>query len=153
MKSALKFSSKVWLTTIIIGPLILGIRIYFMYDWVYDPLAHAFLVPEMGIPVGILYFFPSWFISTIVCWYMFKKNVPNKLTKVYLSFVAIVLAVAPFAVMDYRSLFATNVDFLAGFPPDLFWTSTYIGLTVAGVWFYKLKPVNNPSGIIETSPK
>lgn len=66
---------------------------------------------------------------------------------------AFLLAIAPFAFMNYRELFTINTGFLAGFPPDLFWTITYVGLTVAGIWFYKLKPVTNASGIVATSPK
>jgi hypothetical protein len=154
MKTALIYSSKVWLTTIFVGPLIMGVKIYsFYYGRDEDAWKCLYLVPEIGILYGILYFLTSWFILSRLCWYISKRNLINKRTKVYLSFIGLVLAIAPFAVMDYHSLFTINKGWFAGFPPDLFWTITYVGLTVAGIWFYKLEPVNNSPKTIETSPK
>jgi hypothetical protein len=142
------------LTTIFVGPLIMGVKIYsFYYGRDDDAWKCLYLVPEIGILYGILYFLASWVILSGLCWYISKRNLINKLTKIYLSFIAVILAIGPFAVMDYHSLFTINKDWFAGFPPDLFWTVTYVGLTVAGIWFYKLVPMANPLGIVEMSPK
>jgi hypothetical protein len=143
MKQAFIFSTKVWLTTIIIGPLIMGIRTFFMYDWVDDRWANAFFVPKVGIPAGLVFFLPSFVLLSLFSWYLNKKVIFINIRKLYLSLVAVVLAIIPFAVINYRSLFTINTGLLEGFPPDLFWTCTYVSLTLAGVWFYKLKPVTD----------
>ena len=138
MKQALIYSLKVWLTTVILGSLIMGIRIWFLYDWLADRWDNEVKVQEITIPSGLVCYLPCWFIFGLLCWYLNKKAVSVRSRYIFMSLTAIILAMAPFAIMDYQSLFSLYAKgFFAGFPPDLFWTCTYVGVTLIGTWFYR----------------
>jgi hypothetical protein len=143
MKQALTYSLKVWLTTTIAGSIITGIRLYFLYNLAYDRLANFFGVVVTGCQLGIIYYIPCWVILGLTAWYLNKKGVIVSYKKMFIILIAAILSLFPFILMDYRSLFSINgTGLFAGFPPDLYYTITYVGVTVVSSWFYKVKSDN-----------
>jgi len=131
-KQALIYSLKVWLTTII-----LGIRITGLIKLFIDPLIYKFedifSSAIYDIPVGLIACAPSFFIFLFAVRRICKRNTSVLLKKAILSAIGILLSLIPFIILFPYQLFHTN--YLPDMLPEL---CSYVGLTLVGIWVYKL---------------
>ncbi len=144
MKQAFIYSSKVWLTIIVVASIIGGAILYYRYtDQMFYPWTRVFEVPQVGIELRFVYYFPSWLVFVPVSTWL-NGRLTDRYRKILLSIIAVVLSMTAFLAMDYHSLFKDDTGIFAGFPPSLMWTCTYAVVAFVTAWFYQLKskPVN-----------
>ncbi|MEO6849387.1 MAG: hypothetical protein ABI166_02115 [Mucilaginibacter sp.] len=140
MKKATIYSLKVWLTTVVLGMRIAGlIKILLDTDHVTYSFQDIFYSAIYDIPVGLIACLPSWLIFTFITFYLNnKKNIKIVYKKCWLTISAMFLGVLPFAIVFWPQL--THINYSPDMLPVLI---AYTGVTIAGIWFYKLDPVNN----------
>jgi hypothetical protein len=135
MKQTILFSLKVWLTSVIVSP-----ALYLFYD--------AFRVHSktnfegglgfllLSILYGIIISLPSWIILWFSTFSLFQLNYSTLVNKIWLSIIGTGLTILPFLLLfgsDDPITYVTTVP----------WALSYNIVIVAGIWFYKLKPMSN----------
>jgi hypothetical protein len=137
MKQALVFSSKVWLTTIIVSPIIVGLLQSFLDPDTYS-YSDAFVGLIYCVPGGVIFCLPSSLLFWLAVWYVNKKKLKTYQKKIYISVGSVFLALIPFAILNAHTLFSPNY-----WPSELPWVGSYFGILTASIWFFKLRPINN----------
>jgi len=141
MKQAFIYSTKVWLTTVILGMRITGlIKILLDTDHLIYKVQDIFTSAIYDIPVGFVACLPSWFLFTIITRYFNVKSISLIYKKLWFSLSAIFLSILPFAILFWYQL--THLNYLPDMLPELI---GYTVVTIAGIWLYRL----NPPKIIE----
>jgi hypothetical protein len=137
MKQSLIYSSKVWLTTIILGMRVAAlIKIGLDTDHlIYSPL-DIINSAIYDIPIGLIVCLPSWFLFMILVSYFNKKNIQLIYKKLWLTITAIFLSVLPFAILFWYQL--THINYLPDMLPELI---GYTSVTIIGIWVYKMRAV------------
>ena len=124
---------KVWLTTVIAGPILLVVIALLQHNVTKDPFAIAeFLVI---ILMGSICSLPSMALFYLACIFA----IPNARNKIFLkgllSVIGVLLVYVPFLIIDdFHPLL--NIDQLSRL---LF--ITYAPVIIAAIWLYKIKPV------------
>ena len=137
MKQALVYSLKVWLTTVVLGIRIaVLIKIGLDTDHLIYSFEDMFNSAIYDIPVGIIACSPSWILFSVAVWLINKTKSGMLLRKMWLSLIAIVLGILPFAIVFWVQL--THPNYWPDMAPEV---AAYVGITIAGVWFYKLKSI------------
>jgi uncharacterized protein YacL len=134
MKQTLNYSIKIWLTSVLVSPLL---------DLILDSLvrpkslvnlegAIGFLL--LSVLYGIIISSPCWLLLWLSLQCMMKLNMSTLLLKSCLCVVGLVLALLPFFLLfghDDPITYVTTVPLAISY-----------GLTVfAAIWLYKLKPI------------
>lgn len=140
MKQALIYSAKVWLTTLLVGPL-LAVSITCFVAW-YNPIVSYsgfgfwvdayfdFNAGLMLLPLALLFWF--------TVFYMLKMQRKAATAKTVLTIVAIICCILPFVLtgpgmqMSLPSLFSSA-----------YWLPDYLVVAVSCVWMYKLRSNNS----------
>jgi hypothetical protein len=134
MKQVFIYSLKVWLTGVVLSPIL-----YVFVEFVFQPRYFDGFKAELGfigysIPYGLILSIPSWFflLTTLV---IFEYTSASLLTKrIILSLVGSAVAFAPFYLLFYSSEDIRWFD-------TFLWGFSYIIIIVASIWFYNLKPL------------
>jgi hypothetical protein len=135
MKQALIYSLKVWLTTVVLGMRIAAlIKILLDTDHLIYKFSDIFTSAVYDIPVGLIACLPSFGIFLLTVSLLRKSNYNIRSKKLVLSALGLLLSVLPFALLFTHQLF--NINYLPDMLPEL---CAYTGLTIAGIWFYKLE--------------
>jgi hypothetical protein len=143
MKKALMYSLKVWLTTIILGMRVaVVIKICLDTDHSIYGAGDVFATAIYDIPVALIAWIPSFLLFLVVVYYLSKTDNAIWTKKLILSGLGIFLAILPFVIVFTHQLFSAN--YLPDMLPEL---CAYAGLTLAGVWFYKLTLISHISAI------
>jgi uncharacterized membrane protein len=138
MKQALIYSLKVWLTTIVLGMRVAAvIKICLDTDHLYGA-GDIFSSAIYDIPVGLIACTPSFFLFLVGVFFLSKTSGTIWSKKLILSVLGVILAILPFAIVFTHQLFSAN--YLPDMLPEL---CGYVGITLAGIWFYKLTWVSN----------
>jgi hypothetical protein len=146
MKQAFIYSLKVWLTTAVLGMrLAVLIKICLDTDHLIYGFQDVFGSAIYDIPVGIIDCSPSWIIFSFAVWLVAKTKSRMLLKKLCLTSIAIVLGILPFGIVFWYQL--TRPNYWPDMAPEIL---GYVGITIAGIWFYKLraaanKPLNEPT--------
>jgi len=149
MKPAFIYSLKVWITTIILGMRITGlIRISLDTDHLIYGVEDIFNSAIYDIPIGFVACLPSWLIFSVTVRYVNAMKTSLIYKKTWLTLISIFLGILPFAFLFWPQL--THTNYWPDMLPEII---GYAVVTTAGIWFYKLEPVTDPSVIVETSPK
>jgi hypothetical protein len=135
MKQTVLFSLKVWLTSVIISP-----ALYLFYDAF---RVHSKTNFEGGIGFilfsilyGLILSSLSWLILWLSTFSLLQLNYSTLVNKIWLSIIGTGLTILPFLLLfgsDDPITYVTTVP----------WALSYNIVIVAGIWFYKLKPMSN----------
>jgi hypothetical protein len=120
MKQALIFSLKVWVTAVIIGPVL-----YILTTRIMGQVSHNDIeLLEISIILGGVLSIPSWLLFFIATVQINKVTYILVAKKLIITFIGIVFTLLPF------------YTFFKGTPSE--WSICYCVVIVAGIWFYKL---------------
>ena len=137
MKQALIYSLKVWLTSVLLGPLIPGL---ISAVHVNDTLGFGRAVS--GFVIWLLFAFISGLVLSLMSFLLLlfttatllKTNLATLVQKLLFSVIIPVYASLPFLlVQDYQQYSPANKVLII----------SYMVVVVIGIWLYKLEPVNN----------
>jgi len=122
---------RIWLTSVVVSPILITCLGIPLFHWHMPDLGVGVIMIVIGamcsLPsLGVLYVVGSWLSGSI------DKLV---VTKILLTFVGAVLTYLPFFVVNN---FKFRMDVTS-----LFLCMTYLLSIVAGIWLYKLQPVND----------
>jgi hypothetical protein len=134
MKQAFTYSIKVWLTAVVLGPVLDVLVEFILHPRYFDGVKAELGFIGYSIPYGLILSIPSLFflLTTLV---IFEYTSAVVLTKrIVLSIVAILLTYTPFYLLFY------SADDIRWFDTFL-WASSYCMIIVGAIWFYNLKPV------------
>jgi hypothetical protein len=142
MKSSLGYSLRVWLTTVVVTPLlvIVGISTFMRVKGDGEPLADdvGFFVACVIFGLGLS------LIPFLIMWYAVyrctRKSWPNRKTKTVLLLIALLVTTPCFVGYD---LYKNNIDWYT-----LYLWLPYAAVTVISIWYYKLNPLHN---VVEVS--
>ena len=136
MKQALIYSLKVWLTSVVLSPIIDVLVEFIAHPRYFDGFKAELGFIGYSIPYGLILSIPSWFflLTTLVIFEYTNAAVRTK--RIVLTVVAAILTYAPFYLLFY------SADDIRWFDTFL-WGFSYCLIIVSGIWFYKFKPVNN----------
>ncbi len=156
MKQALIYSLKVWITALLLAPT-LAYPIWWLVEWIISyvnrgkvfsmGIIYGFDINASTISWGILwsalYFLPYLAILFVSVIFLRRGSTSIRSKKTALTGLAIILTLCPFPfvkVLEYEVIFDIRLAWLISF-----------GLIfIAGVWFYRLKPVNKAPNIEPT---
>jgi hypothetical protein len=120
MKQALIFSLKVWVTAVIIGPLL---RLFTMR--IIGQISHSDTeLLEISLVIGGIVSIPSWLLLFLATVQINKIAFTLAVKKLIITFIGIIFTLLPFQVL------------FVGVPSE--WSIYYCIVIVAGIWFYKL---------------
>lgn len=140
MKQTLLFSFLVFITTIIIGPILLQIALT-LIDPTVNNFAGSVDIILYTIFVGLIACIPSWLIIGLFANYLIKRNVSRIGIRALLSLIAIPVLILPVGFLSVNYLFKSN--YWASILPLL--ASYYICL-VTCIWAYRL-PITASSNV------
>jgi len=134
MKQALIYSLKVWLTSVIVAPLLnvlimktLGFHVGEILS-IKDGLS-AWITTSI---VAMSYSIPSWLLLWLSTYKVSKYETALVTKKFILSLVGVALTCVPVWILFF------NVVAMTGY--IVIWSTGYGLPIVAGIWYYKLKP-------------
>ncbi len=144
MKSSLGYSLRVWLTTVVVTPLlvIVGISVFMRVKGDGEPLADdlGFFVACVIFGLGLS------LIPFLIMWYavyrFVRKPWPNRKTKTVLLLIALLVTTPCFIGYD---LYRNNIDWYT-----LYLWLPYSAVTAISIWYYKLNPSHE---VVEASHK
>jgi hypothetical protein len=131
MKEAKLYSLKVWLTTIIVAPIIFGIVKNFLDPLIYN-VTDIFFGLAYSVPAGLILCIPSWLLFWLLAGYLNSSKLNAILKKLYISFFSILLVVLPFALLNIHYLIESNY-----WPEMIPWIGSYIGVLIGCIWIFK----------------
>ena len=133
MKRTLIYSLKVWLTCVVVSPVL-----YCNIEALSESSLSKGLVADGGfflysLPFGLVLSLPSWVMFWLSLHSVNMLNWGLVTTKLLISVIAVILTALPFVL-----LFGT--DDPGSDKSLLIWPVCYCLVLVAGVWYYKLRP-------------
>jgi len=133
---AFRYSLKVWLTSVILSPIL-----YVLVDSVLNPKYISGLLGIFGfisysIPYGLMLSIPSWGLLWISCIFINKRTATVRLKKIILSIIGAILSLLPFYLLFHLDDDNAHEDVIT-------WSICYSVIIIAGVWFYKLSLNHN----------
>jgi len=131
MKRAFIYTLKVFLTTIILAPGLATAITFFGNPEIYKP--EDALYTLIIIPAGLLLCIPSYVLFGLIASYLNKLFGNIFIIKTLLSLAALPLTLLPFGIMNYHTIINSNY-----WPSIAPWLGSYAGITVLGVWVYRL---------------
>jgi len=138
MKQALIYSIKVWLTTVVLGMRIaVLIKICLDTDHLIYDFEDFFGSAIYDIPIGLIACAPSWILFSLSVLVINKPKRSVMVKKLWLTLAAFILGILPFAIVFWGQL--THPNYWPDMAPEVF---GYISVTIASLWFYKLKPAD-----------
>lgn len=133
MKEAGLYSIKVWLTTIIVAPIIAGI-----IQLCLDPLTYnfndIFLALFYAFPAGIILCIPSLLLFWLITWYLNKYCIGIIRKKIYITLLCSFLTILPFSILNIRALTHSNY-----WPSLMPWLISCFIVLIGSVWLYDIK--------------
>jgi len=133
MKQALLYSLKVWLTSVVFGPVLYVFFELIFRSGYFDGIKSSMGFIGYSIPYGLILSIPSWFFFLTLLVIFEYTSVTIKIKKTLLSMAGACLSFAPFFIF-----FQGDGD------PKWFdtflWGFFYCIVIVTGIWYYKLKP-------------
>jgi len=141
MKQAFSYSLKIWLTTIVVSPLLIGlllneITIKLVTENVFDFLGGELFIMVFGSVICI----PSYILQALLLFYLNQRKLKIWHKKLYLSIFALFLSILSFSILNCQLLFdARNSisDYLPG--NIIFWVISVWIIIIICIWSYKLK--------------
>ena len=128
MKQALIYSLKVWLTSVVLGSLISTIPMTLRSESK-QQFAQALGFIPLLIAIVAALSFCSWLLLFLFTYLFTKQSFRVKNVKLILSFLGLVLSVAPLLLLADGGLgLVYTIDLI-----------TYPAWIIAGLWFYKLQ--------------
>lgn len=138
MKSTLIYSLKVWLTAVVLAPMLTQLLDYLCgVQQSYD-LKGIFYFVLLSIPYGLMLSLPCWLLLWLATSLLNRTRLTNKNKKLLLSVVGFLLAALPFYLIFGHDDKGFNLE-------TIVWAASYMLVIVAGVWAYKLSVVTNVS--------
>ncbi len=138
MKQVSIYTLKVWLTTIVIAPIIVG----FLHRYI-DPEIYNYSSILVGllycVPAGIIFCLPSWLLFWKLCSFVNDRTLKTIYKKLLITIPSVFLSLIPWLIINAHALFSPNY-----WPSFLPWVVSYSGVLIACVWIYKLAPVIKP---------
>ncbi|MDR6942081.1 hypothetical protein [Mucilaginibacter pocheonensis] len=128
MKQTLIYSLKIWLTSVVIGPLI-----YIVHETKLQDLKGSAGFILYSIPYGLALSSLIWLLFWLSLHCIYQLNISTLTFKLYLSSIGFVLSLLPFFLIFGNDDPITYKEILP-------WALSYCIVIVAGVWFFKLKP-------------
>lgn len=135
MSPTFTFSLKIWITSVVLGSLIADLPFLFQSNNLDDFIGKlSWVIFQMGVAAVLSV------ISLLLLWLFVHLLTRHGFgvikTKIILSFIGLVLALAPllWLIRGAWELSWTNSLFYMAYPVTI----------IAGIWFYKLKPVSDP---------
>ncbi len=138
MKQALVYSLKVWLTAIVLATLILlliGMVIPRTHAHPHGKLSYLYLAASLIFKMSVVSL-PCWLLLILSVAYVIKVGVTNSYSKFILS--------------GFNSMIGIFWFYLVfsdvgehGHSGGIYFTTAYIVLLIAGIWFYKLTLLSN----------
>ncbi|WP_114941734.1 hypothetical protein [Mucilaginibacter endophyticus] len=133
MKKELVYSFKVFMTAVIIGAILTGVATVFS-DPVLYRVSDIFIGFFYMVPVGIVFFIPSWFFLAVILRRFTKRNISPFYIKIILSILSVFFVIQTLFIFDYHSLLHTN------YWPSIFpMFASYCCALFISVWIYKIK--------------
>jgi len=145
MKQALIYSLKVWLTTLILGPLLAtSINLFIAwYSPVYNYFGSGFIIGiyiDLIAGASIIPLLVVFWLSTFL---LIRKEIKIGITKLLLTFLVVIICVVPFLVHSNPESLSWHVLLSTSY-----WLPSYIIVATSATWFYKLRRVSiNPNGL------
>jgi len=134
MKQALKYSLKVWLTSVVFSPVL-----FILADTLVHPRQNSGLKGSLGfiaysIPYGLVLSIPCWLFLFLTAGSLIYRSFKMINKMLSLSSLGIILSISPFYLM-----FRGDDE---GFDLySLLWSLSYASVIIFGVWFYELEPL------------
>jgi hypothetical protein len=144
MKQVFKYCISVWLTTAVAGPIFIALVSILVYKekndlgeyWWAGLFAWLFTIVLSTPVLGIIYL-----LSLVLIKLQLKINT----IKTILTILSPLLCMLPLLLLALRPVFLTVRELNSFYLP-------YCVPLLVCIWVYKLKPVDNASGNVETSP-
>jgi hypothetical protein len=142
MKQTIIYSLKVWLTSVVISPVL-----YIILEAIQKPRVYQNIEGGLGfilfsIIYGLILSLISWILLWLSLYSLLMFNRDIIITKLWLSIIGAILTLLPFwLVLGYD-----DPNPLTG---TALWAASYCLVIIAGIWFYRLKPLLNRKSIIE----
>jgi hypothetical protein len=142
MKQALIYSLKVWLTGVVISPVLnLIIEAVSGFNKANFEGAMGFIL--LSIPYSLILSLPCFFLLFLACFFVNLVSGATTTKKICLTIVGAVLAFLPFYLIfggDDPSTYRTSMP----------WAVSYCIVIIGSIWFYKLEPretalINHPT--------
>jgi hypothetical protein len=131
--SALKYSAKVWLTSVLLAPLFIGILFGFynlirgiVYDFAKELLDGIGFVGMVAV-YAFMFSIPSFILLTLSVWLTDNRGWAVMKRKSILTIISIALTLLPFVLLNF-----TDVVMLLYILP-------FLGMIVLGIWYYKIE--------------
>jgi hypothetical protein len=133
LKESLLYSLKIWLTVIVISPIVAGlIQMYI------DPEIYSFADVMVGlcycIPAGLIFCLPSWLILWFLIRYLNKKELKMYSKKLYFTIASLFISILPFFIINPHTLLNSGY-----WPSILPWLISYSGVLIICIWLYRLR--------------
>jgi Ca2+/Na+ antiporter len=134
MKQAFIYSLKVWLTVILVGPLLFVIltKLLLPHANYFDSFGNILGSIGLLIYVGTVVSLPCWFLLWLSTILICKYDVINK--KVYLASLSVVLCLSEFYLIFHNDDHPWKID-------TFVWMLAYVLLVIITIWYYKLKSI------------
>ena len=135
MKKALIYSLKVWLTALLLSPVL-----YWLVETNFiSPLKTSFegMIGFFGLSIlyGLLLSIPSFLFLTFSCFFVNMLAQINAAKKRLITLIAFIFVILPFYLLFSRDDTSTLIK------DDLPLASSYSVVIIIGVWFYQLNPI------------
>ena len=134
MKHALTYSLKVWLTAVLLGPILTRLGdalIHPRYPFDFNSVFGFF---GLTATYGLILSLPSWLLLLLTVWLTSFSDKSMHFKKVVITIAGCVLTVMPFYLVFGHDDDAGGADLLV-------WTLSYTVVIVGAIWFYKLKTI------------
>lgn len=132
MKQAIIYSLKVWLTAVLLSPLLSVILFEPFDDHNSTDIKGALFFILLSIPYGLVLSIPSWLLLWISVWLVNRLSTSSIKKKWMLSIIGLVLSLLPFYLIfghDDNPVGEGAIE----------WAVAYCIVILAGIWFYPLK--------------
>jgi len=133
MKHAILYSIKIWLTSVVISPVV-----FIVGDCLTHPNNRIGLYGCLGfigysLAYGLVLSIPCWLILFLMAGSLVNRNLNMVYKKLLISIIGVALSILPFYL-----LFRNDDN---GFDLYTFiWSLSYCSFIIVGVWFYELEP-------------
>jgi len=128
MKQALIYSLKIWLTAVVIAPIVTEIVDYLIRAGSTDEGVFYFIL--LSIPYGLLLSLPCWVLLWLAVYLIGKTGLSITYKKVLLSVIGLALTVLPFYLVFGHDDGSNTLELWI-------WPFSYTLVIIAGIWFYK----------------
>ncbi|HEY4328004.1 MAG TPA: hypothetical protein VGN20_28730 [Mucilaginibacter sp.] len=134
MKEAFIYSLKVWLTGVILSPVLFTAIDIIIHRNIYYDYQNALGFIGYSIVYGLILSIPSWLLLWLAIIIVSKWGVAIELKKVALTVAGAVLSLLPFYLLFHNDDKSSDKDVCT-------WATTYCLVIIGGIWFYKFKPI------------